>query len=255
MEVPFVNTDSQLKRKVANVEIGHASSTCRMTLNKEEMQRTLEPIVTGSSVLAIKYADGVLLAADTLASYGSMARFREVQRLLQVGQDTVLGASGEYSDLQHIEEMLDDLALEDLYAADGQTSTPREIYEYLCRVMYGRRSKMNPLWNTLVVAGYRNNKAFLGQVDLQGTHFEDETIATGYGAYLSRPIMREALKRKPAAELSEEEARGILEQCLRVLFYRECRTINKFQMARINSQGVTISAPFSVSTNWQFKGF
>ncbi len=37
---------------------------------------TLRPMVTGSSVVGIKYRDGVMLAADTLASYGNMARYK-----------------------------------------------------------------------------------------------------------------------------------------------------------------------------------
>jgi len=70
--------------------------------------RTTEPIVTGTSILAIKYKDGVMLAGDTLASYGSLARFRDVERIRKLGNYTVIGGSGEYSDYQHIMKMLDD---------------------------------------------------------------------------------------------------------------------------------------------------
>ena len=35
--------------------------------------RTINPIVTGGSVVALKYAGGVLVATDMLASYGSLA--------------------------------------------------------------------------------------------------------------------------------------------------------------------------------------
>jgi len=68
---------------------------------------------------------------------------------------------------------------------------PVEIHAYLSRVMYGRRNKMDPLWNQLLVAGFDHaDKPFLGFVDLQGTTFTDTTLATGYGAYLARPLMR-----------------------------------------------------------------
>ena len=65
--------------------------------------------MTGTSVIGIKYKDGIMIAADTLASYGSMARFRDTNRLLQVGQNTVIGASGEISDFQHVEHMFGEL--------------------------------------------------------------------------------------------------------------------------------------------------
>lgn len=43
-------------------------------------------MVTGGSVVALKYAGGVLIATDTLASYGSLARFEGVQRMAAVGR-------------------------------------------------------------------------------------------------------------------------------------------------------------------------
>jgi hypothetical protein len=39
------------------------------------------PYVTGTSVLALKYKDGVLMACDTLASYGSTKRYKSVERM------------------------------------------------------------------------------------------------------------------------------------------------------------------------------
>jgi hypothetical protein len=38
-------------------------------------------------------------------------------------------------------------------ADDGISLGPQEVYAYLCRVMYNRRNKMDPLWNSLIVAG------------------------------------------------------------------------------------------------------
>ena len=39
---------------------------------------------------------------------------------------------------------------------DGKELAPWEIHAYLCRVMYNRRNKFDPLWNSLVVAGVKN---------------------------------------------------------------------------------------------------
>ncbi|EPY40182.1 hypothetical protein AGDE_03746 [Angomonas deanei] len=40
-----------------------------------------------------------------------------------------------------------------------------------------------------------------------------------------------------------------------VLFYRECRAINKFQIADATNDSVTIGEPFEVETNWELEGF
>lgn len=39
-------------------------------------QHTTSPVVTGSSVIALYYNDGVILATDTLCSYYSMLDFK-----------------------------------------------------------------------------------------------------------------------------------------------------------------------------------
>ena len=44
-----------------------------------------------------------------LASYGSLARYKDVRRLHPVGNATIIGAGGDMSDFQHIQSMLDDL--------------------------------------------------------------------------------------------------------------------------------------------------
>ena len=143
-------------------------------------------MVTGTSVLAIKYKDGIMMAADNLgvlnspfqslrilqylplskknnlffikASYGSLARFRDVSRLYPVGAHTVIGAGGDMSDFQYIQRMLDELIVEEFTAQDGHSLGPAEIHEYLSQVMYHRRTKMDPLWNALLVGGVKDGK-------------------------------------------------------------------------------------------------
>lgn len=114
--------------------------------------------MTGTSVLALKYKDGVMMAADTLASYGSLARFKSVPRLHAVGPSTVLGAGGDLSDFQYVQGLLDELAVEEFVAGDGNALGPAEVHEYLARVLYARRSKMDPLWNSILVGGVKDGK-------------------------------------------------------------------------------------------------
>ena len=117
------------------------------------LQHTKQPIVTGTSVLAVKYKDGVMMACDTLGSYGTLAKYKDLRRIKEVNAQCLLGAGGEYSDFQYIGGLLDELRQDDVNLADGFTMSPAEIFSYLRVVLYNRRSKFNPLWNNLVVAG------------------------------------------------------------------------------------------------------
>ena len=148
---------------------------------------TNSPITTGTTVLGLKYADGVMMASDTLASYGSLARYKDVRRLQKIGSCTIIGGSGEISDFQNILEDLNSMNQNDINQDDGYTRyfilctffviiftfittirTPSEFFNYLRVVTYQRRNKGNPLWNQLLIGGYNCGSPFLGYVDLIG---------------------------------------------------------------------------------------
>lgn len=210
-------------------------------------KHTSSPIVTGTSVIGIKYKGGVLLVADTLASYGSMARYKDIRRIKQVGKSTLIGASGEISDFQSVVELLNGLHQSDVNADDGYTRSPNEFFNYLRATLYQKRNKGNPFWNQFLVAGYNNDTPFLGYVDLIGTAYEENFIATGYGAYLAIPLIRE----KWTADMEEAEARALLEECMRVLYYRDCRASNKIIFAKANATGISIEEPIQISSDWE----
>ncbi|KAL0060430.1 Proteasome subunit beta type-7 [Marasmius tenuissimus] len=217
----------------------------------EGVKHTQQPIVTGTSVLAIKYKDGIMMAADNLASYGSLARFKDVKRLHPVGTNTVVGAGGDMSDFQYIQSLLDSLMTDEFTEQDGHSLGPAEIHEYLSQVMYGRRSQINPLWNSLLVGGFRDGKRFLAYVDLLGTTYSASTLATGYGAYIAQPLLRKAVEGNEDT-LTEDQAVQILEDNLKVLYYRDARSLNKFQIAKVTESGVSISESKSLDTTWSF---
>ena len=217
----------------------------------DSRQHTQSPIVTGTTVLGLKYKGGVMLAADTLASYGNMARYKDVRRIKSVGPNTLIGASGEISDFQSIVERLENMNQEDLNQDDGYRRNPSEIFSFLRAVMYNRRNKMNPLWNQLLVAGFHGGAPFLGYVDLIGTAYEENFIATGYGAYLAIPIIRERWN----PEMEEGEALALMEDCLRVMYYRDCRASDRIQIAKATAEGVLISEPYKLSSEWETANF
>ena len=151
------------------------------------------------------------------------------------------------SDFQYIQRTLDELIIEEFTAQDGHTLGPAEIHEYLSRVMYHRRSKFDPLWNAILVGGVKDGKKyvspfssikmiflylfcvhsrFLSFVDLLGTTYSASTLATGYGAHLAQPLLRKSVEGREET-LTEEEAYQIIENSMRVLFYRDARSINK----------------------------
>jgi len=205
-------------------------------------QHTLSPVVTGTSVVAMRYNGGVVIAADNLASYGSLARFTDVERLRQVGTHTIVGASGDVSDMQFLfEKQLENLVIAEEYQNDGHHLRAKHVYSYLSRVLYARRGKFNPLWNVLIVAGWDDGKPFLASADLLGTTFSAPTLASGFGAHLAVPLLRRVCPDEAAvAGITREKAIETVEESMKVLFYRDARSMNKFSMAIVSGKGENV---------------
>jgi len=217
----------------------------------QPITHTTSPIVTSASTLGLVYKNGVMLASDTLASYGSMARYKDVRRLMPLNDNILIGGSGEYSDFQYITEKLKSNALE-RKCLEEEPETALEIWNYLRAVMYQRRSKMDPLWNEMVVAGFSSSKVpFLGVVDKIGTAYSDANyVATGFGSYLALPLMREQHR----DDMEEGEARALLEDCMRILYYRDCRASNRIQIAKVEEDGkAVVSEPYELDTSWDLQ--
>jgi len=49
---------------------------------------------------------------------------------------------------------------------DGNSLGPKEVHSYLTRVMYNRRNKFDPFWNSLVLGGVKNGQKYLGMVGI-----------------------------------------------------------------------------------------
>jgi 20S proteasome subunit beta 7 len=63
-------------------------------------------MVTGTSVVGITFDSGVVIAADLLGSYGSMAQLRNLPRVFKINDATVIGGSGDYADFQFLHDVI-----------------------------------------------------------------------------------------------------------------------------------------------------
>ena len=80
-------------------------------------------------------------------------------------------------------------------------------------------------------------------MDRIATSFEEDFLATGFGGYLALPIIRD----KWRADKTEAEAKKLLEDCLRVCFYRDCRSSSRILVAKATAEGTEIAEPCVVA--------
>lgn len=203
----------------------------------------------GTSVLAFQFNGGVVIAADMLGSYGSLARFRDCPRLFKVNDSTIIGAAGDYADFQYLTNIIQQHVIDEECLNDGFGYTPKSLHCWLTRVLYNRRSQFNPLWNTYIVVGVEDEKPFLGYVDKIGMAYEAPSLACGFGAYMALPIIRETMEKKP--DMNQEEALALIDRCMKLLYYRDARSLNKYQVAVVTKDGVDLRGPIKSQPNWE----
>ena len=78
--------------------------SCNLKMQKIEnpLQHSIGAVNVGSSVLALKYKDGVMIAADTAISYGGMRKEKDARRIVKLNDECVYASSGEMADFQNL---------------------------------------------------------------------------------------------------------------------------------------------------------
>lgn len=146
--------------------------------------------------------------------------------------------------MQALNRMLGALYTRENYsisASDGDAGNlnAANMHTYMQKVLYNRRSKLDPLWNVVLIAGFDGKeKPYLASVDLLGTTFTAATLATGFGAHLAQPILRREVPDEEAAKtLTREQAVDLVKRCMKVLFYRDARSMNEYSIAVVTKEG------------------
>lgn len=165
-----------------------------------------------------------------------------MKRLKVFGDQAIVGLGGDVSDMQYIDRLLQTMDIKENYSAHGNVLNAKNIHTYLAKVFYKRRSDFNPLWNHALVAGFDGEgKPFLSSADLLGTTFSAPHLATGFGAHLAVPILRRRFpEEQPFESVTREAAVEALKDCMKVLFYRDARSIDKYSIAVIDKDGIDL---------------
>ena len=100
---------------------------------------------------------------------------------------------------------------------------------------------MDPLWCSTIFAGVSkvDGEVFLGMTDLYGTRVEDNFLLTGLSAHYCQVLMQNRWR----ANMTEAEAKALLQDCMRVMFYRDKKAYDNIQISTVTAAGVTMHEP------------
>ena len=79
--------------------------------------------------------NGVIIATDTMGSYGSLARFPDLKRVLAVNKTTIVGYTGDIADFQFLQEQIERKQREEDAIGGGITMKPKALHCWLTRLL------------------------------------------------------------------------------------------------------------------------
>jgi 20S proteasome subunit beta 7 len=117
--------------------------------------------------------------------------------------------------------------------------------------MYHRRTKLNPLLASVVVAGIENGEPyvdlffirsslvysrsvnrFLGRVNDKGSAYKEFLIMTGIANHLAQGWIRTILENSNS--LNKEQAEQLMDRVIKQLYYRDCRGFARVSVVNIS---------------------
>ena len=232
-------------------------------MNKLEdpIKHSKSVVYAGSSVIGLKYNKGIIIACDTRMSYGSsLSLVSTNERIKALNKRTLIGYSGEFSDMQETSRILNELILEDQLETNGKdTKGPVELGHYLSSLHYRKRNNLDPYLNSAIVGGIDfNGDIVLMQVDPFGTFLTANYFTTAFANYFACSLLRNNYPKNPN-DLTKDKALDLIMKCFEVLFYRDCNAGDtiQFKVMEKDNNGVPNieNGVYKLKTKWEYKQF
>ncbi len=226
----------------------------------DPIKHSQSAVYTGSSVIGLKYNKGIIIACDTLMHYGSSLSLTKCyDRIKVLNNRTLIGYSGEFSDMQETQRLLNELILEDqLDTNKNGFMGPIEIGHYLSRLHYGQRNRFDPYLNSAIVGGIDfKGDVVLMQVDPFGTFLTGNYFTTAFANYFACSLLRNEYPKNPS-ELTKEQAIKLILKCFEVLFYRDSKAGDVIQYTVLENDNNILKTESKITkleTKWEYKQF
>ncbi len=160
------------------------------------------PMKTGTTTVALKYSDGVVLAADRRVSINTgLVVSRTYTKIVPLADFVAITVSGLVADAQKISEFLT-ARIKKFELERRRKPLIKEISRYLSLVMHNHLKSYMPLITHIIVGGVDVRGPHIFFLDDAGSVVEDDFLSSGSGS----PIAYGYLEAAYREGMSEEEA-------------------------------------------------
>ena len=189
-----------------------------------------EKILHGTTTVAIKVKDGVVLCADMRASAGYFIANNNTMKIQKIEQHAGLTLAGGVADAQNIVDVLRYHA--NVHRIQNQEPIPIKSLARLTSLMF-HQNRGYPFIADILVGGYDNEGPQLFNIDMFGSVEEKNYVTTGSGSPVAYGLLEEEYK----DNLTLNEAKSIALRAVKAAITRNIGTGDGINVALIDKNG------------------
>jgi proteasome beta subunit len=187
---------------------------------------------TGATVVGIKCTDGVVVATDSLITWGSMVLSEKGVKAFRLTDTIVLASAGLTSDYQMLVNRLQ--AQIKLYEMNQKKEiSVKSLAKMVANTLYATR--MAPLFIQTVIVGMDKEGPQLYTLDMGGSLIPDEFTATGTGTATAYGVLEKDYK----SDLTVAEAEAIAISAVKAGIARDVQSGGNIRIMTVTGSGVT----------------
>ncbi len=188
--------------------------------------------IPGATTIGVVFHDGVILASEKRATYGSFIMSKGVKKVFKITDQIGAACAGLVGDMQILTREVE--AQANLYSMDvGRKISVRSAAKLMANILFNRRYA--PLITQTIVGGLDEDGASLYVLDVLGSLIPDKYAVVGSGTEIAIGVLEEAYKEG----MKLKEAKELVAKAIKSAISRDAMSGDGIDFLIITKEGMT----------------
>jgi proteasome beta subunit len=206
----------------------------------------MKDLKTGTTTLAIKCKDGVIIAADKRVTAGHEVVNTTYSKVVKLTSNILVAIAGDVAEIQRLlKVMSSEIKLNELHL--GRKMLVKEVVSQLTNIVYSNfrtPSMMVPI-TAFIVGGVDGTGAHIFEINPAGSNLEVNTFAAdGSGGTFAISVLEDSYSK----DLNIKEGVELAKRAIDVALKRDTASGNGFLIYSITDKGANLEADEIINT-------
>lgn len=187
----------------------------------------------GTTTVAVRFKDGVVVAADKRASMGTFIASKKTEKIHDLNKHTIATIAGLVSDAQYLVNLTK--ANVNLFELSrGYPPTTKMVGNLLASVMYEQYRAYFPYYVAMLACGLDKEGPHVFTLDMAGGITDEDFASTGSGSMIAYGVLESTWKEG----LTKDAALKIVLTALKTAISRDTATGDGMDVAVVDKKGI-----------------